>query len=172
MLRVPFGRRDDRAPPLPPRARTKHISPTQRRSFMRPRVLIAAMAVSVLLAIPTGNARAASVLLSGTVTCDLVGSDTFTVTGGTFSLAANGVFTFKMTGLEPNDAYSCILECRQGVGIVFENCGTTNSVGKTATSQSGFFVPPPSLCTGPVISFTFDSGAFCISGYGTGAGGD
>lgn len=131
-------------------------------------MLIAALAVAVPVMTPPGDARAASVLLSGTVTCDLTGNGTFTVTGGTFSLGANGVFTFKMSGLAPNDAYLCILECRRGHGLAFENCGTTNSTGKTATSQSGFFVPPPSLCAGPVITLPFASGAVCISGYGTG----
>jgi hypothetical protein len=106
--------------------------------------------------------------MNGTVTCDLDGNNDFDLTGGTFSLNSNGTFTFKMSNLEPNDSYSCTLNCEQGVGVDFENCGVTNSAGKTATNLSGFVVPPAGLCTGPTLVFEFVSGALCISGFGTG----
>jgi hypothetical protein len=131
------------------------------------RALLSICAASAILIASPGSAWAGSTLLSGTVTCALGGANHFVLTGGSFAINANGSLTFKMTGLPANLSYGCTLVC-SGVDVVhLPNCGSTNTVGKTAINIPAF-LPPATLCPFAAVEFGFEGTAGCLSGFGLG----
>lgn len=90
---------------------------------------------------------------------------------GSASIFKDGDLQIRLSGLNPNETYTCVIACGIGGLSSAAPCGPTNSYGKLNTFLPKLGLSSGSILSGcgePVVSaFDPNGDNFCATGYGS-----